>query len=82
MEVTVLIFSSVGASAILAMRSQIIQKTEPARKDAGITTRGLVVPRALRVKKGTAMPTKDIGPAKAVTVAERMLERLKAIKAT
>ena len=73
-EVTVLIFSSVGAKAMRAIRSQNIQKTAPPKKLAGITTSGLDVPRARFIRKGTAMPTKEIGQAKAVTVADRTLE--------
>ena len=66
--------SSVGANAIRAIRSQNIQNTAPPKKLAGITTSGLDVPRARFIRNGTAMPTKEIGPANAVTVAERTLE--------
>ena len=83
MEVTVLIFSSVGAKAVRAIRSQSIQNTPPPRNVAGMTTRGLEVFRLCFIRKGTAMPTKEIGPAKAVTVAERMLEsRMRAVRNT
>ena len=51
-----------------------MQNTAPPRKEAGITTRGLEVPSARLTRKGTAIPTKEIGPAKAVTQAERMPE--------
>ena len=74
-EVTVLILSSVGAKAMRAMRSLNMQKTAPPRKAAGITTRGFDVPRARLTKKGTAIPTKEMGPAKAVTQADRIPER-------
>ena len=76
MLVTVEILSSVGEKAILAIRSQNMQNTAPPRKVPGITTIGLDVFRSLFTRKGTAMPTKDMGPAKAVTVAERMLESI------
>ena len=36
---------------------------------------GFPVPMRLPARWGTAMPTKETGPAKAVTQAERMLER-------
>ena len=74
MEVTVLIFSSSGANAILAIRSHIIQKTAPPRKVPGIIISGLDVLKLLFIRKGTAIPTKEIGPANAVTVADKMLE--------
>ena len=47
-EVTVLIFSSVGANAILAIKSHIMQKTPPPRKVPGITTKGLAIEELLR----------------------------------
>lgn len=81
MEVTVLIFSSSGANAILAIRSHIIQKTAPPRKVPGMMISGLEVPKLLFMRKGTAIPTKEIGPAKAVTVADKILEsRIKATR--
>ena len=81
MEVTVLMFSSSGANAILAIRSHIIQKTAPPRKVPGMMINGLDVPKLLFIKNGTAIPTKEIGPAKAVTVADKMLEsRIKATR--
>ena len=73
-EVTVLIFSSSGANAIRAIRSHIIQKTPPPRKVAGITTSGLEVPRLRFTRYGTAIPTKEIGPANAVTQADSTLD--------
>ena len=74
-EVTVLIFSSSGAKASLAIMSQNMQKTPPPRKVAGMTRRGLDVPRLPLIRKGTAIPTNEIGPAKAVTHDEKMLDR-------
>ena len=67
-------FSSKGAKASLAMRSQNIQNAAPPKKVAGITMSGLDVFKAPLTRKGTAIPTKEMGPAKAVTVAEKMLE--------
>ena len=76
MDVTVLIFSSTGASAILAIRSQIIQKTAPAKNVPGIITIGFDVPNAFLVRNGTAIPTKEIGPANAVTLADSTGKRI------
>ena len=73
-DVTVLMFNSIGANAILAIRSQIIQNTAPPRKVAGITTSGLEVFSAPLIRKGTAIPTNEIGPANAVTQAENTLD--------
>ena len=75
MDVTVLILSSTGANAVLAIRSLIIQNTDPVMNDPGITIRGFDVPRHALAINGTAIPTKEIGPAKAVTHAESTLER-------
>ena len=66
--------SSVGAKTVLAIRSQNRQNTAPPRKQAGITRIGFAVFRRLFAMWGTAIPTKEIGPAKAVTQAERILE--------
>ena len=74
-EVTVLMVSSVGANAVRAMRSQARQNTLPVRKVAGMSTMGRDVRKSMRVIWGTAMPTKEMGPAKAVTQADRMLDR-------
>ena len=74
MDVTVLMLSSTGAKAVLAIRSHIIQNTAPVIKHPGITIIGFDVPRHALVINGTAIPTKEIGPAKAVTQAERMLD--------
>ena len=75
MDVTVLMLSSTGAKAVLAIRSHIIQNTAPVIKHPGITIIGFDVPRHALVINGTAIPTKEIGPAKAVTHAESTLDR-------
>ena len=75
MDVTVLMLSSTGANAVLAIRSQTMQKTAPVTNDPGMTIRGLAVPRHALVINGTAIPTKEIGPANAVTQAESTLDR-------
>ena len=72
--VTELILSSVGANTVLATRSQNRQKTAPPKKHPGITMIGLAVLNRLFTRWGTAIPTKEIGPANAVTQAERMLD--------
>ena len=46
-----------------AIRSEGMQNTPPPRKQAGITTMGLEVFRARFIRWGTAMPTKEMGPA-------------------
>ena len=74
-EVTVLIFNSIGANAILAIRSQIIQNTAPPTNVPGITTKGFDVRSACFTRYGTAIPTNEIGPANAVTLAERILDK-------
>ena len=76
MEVTVEMLSSSGAKASLAIRSQNIQNTAPQTNVAGMTTMGFDVPKAPLVRKGTAIPTNEIGPANAVTVAEKMLDSI------
>ena len=75
MDVTVLMLSSTGAKAVLAIRSHIIQNTAPVIKHPGITIIGFDVPRHALVINGTAIPTKEIGPANAVTHAESTLDR-------
>ena len=75
MDVTVLMLSSTGAKAVLAIRSHIIQNTAPVIKEPGITISGFDVPRLALAINGTAIPTKEIGPAKAVTHAESTLDR-------
>ena len=71
--VTVLILSSVGANIVLANRSQNRQNTLPPKKQAGIIQIGFAVPKRLFTKCGAAIPTKEIGPAKATIQADRML---------
>ena len=73
--VTVPTASSVGEKTVLAIRSQPIQKTAPHKKDTGIMKIGFDDLRSTLHMCGTAMPTKEMGPAKAVTQADRMLER-------
>ena len=81
--VTELMLSSVGANAVLAIRSQKRQNTAPPKKHAGITRRGLAVFKRLFTRWGTAIPTKEIGPAKAVTQADRILDnRIRATRNT
>ena len=71
---TVPIASSDGENIVLAIRSQNIQNTEPHKNIAGIVTIGFVVLSDNLVICGTAIQTNDIGPASAVTQAERRLE--------
>ena len=68
--VTELMLTSVGAKAVRAIRSQSRQNAPPPRKDAGMRMSGSAVPNRDFMRCGTAMPTKEIGPAKAVTQAE------------
>ena len=72
--VTELMDNSVGANMVLAIRSENRQNTAPPRKQAGVIRIGFVVFNMFLTRCGTAIPTNEIGPAKAVTVAERMLE--------
>ena len=51
-----------------------MQNTAPLRNVAGMTTMGLAVFRKRLVRWGTAMPTKEMGPAKAVTQADSRLD--------
>ena len=74
--VTVLMLSSVGAKTVLAIISQSIQKMLPPRKQAGIITSGFDVLKSTRIMCGTAIPTKETGPAKAVTEADKSPERI------
>ena len=46
----------------------------PAKNVPGIITIGFDVPNAFLVRNGTAIPTKEIGPANAVTLADSTLE--------
>lgn len=72
--VTELMEISVGANIHLASTSQKRQNTAPPKKQAGIITIGLAVPKRHFMRWGTAMPTKEIGPAKAVTQADKRLD--------
>ena len=65
--VTELMLSSVGAKDVRAMRSQNRQNTPPPKKQAGVMTMGFAVLKKPLMSCGTATPTKEIGPAKAVT---------------
>ena len=62
-------------SKILAIRSLYIQKTAPERNEAGMRIIGFEDISASLMRKGTAIPINDTGPAKAVTVADKRLER-------
>ena len=75
MAVTELMESSVGAKAVRAIMSQNRQNTAPPRKQAGVMSRGRAVPNRPLISWGTAMPTKEMGPAKAATQADSTLER-------
>ena len=72
--VTELMASSVGANAVRAMRSHIMQNTAPHRNVPGIITRGRAVFIRDLVICGTAIPTNDIGPDSAVTHADSTLD--------
>ena len=72
--VTVLMDNSVGANMVRASRSQNRQKAAPPRKQAGIIRMGFAVPNKFLTRWGTAIPTKDTGPAKAVTQADKTLD--------
>ena len=73
--VTVLMLSSVGEKTVLAMPSQNRQNTPPPRKQAGRIHSGFAVRNRLYIRWGTAIPTKEMGPAKAVTQADSTLDR-------
>ena len=74
--VTVLMLSSEGAKRLLARRSQKRQKADPRRKEAGIMIRGFSDLKRFPATWGIAIPTKDTGPANAVTVADNTLETM------
>lgn len=83
MAVTVEIFISTGAKAVRARRSENPTKALPRRNEHDIIIDGLSVFMMRRIKHGTAIPTKEIGPAKATTSAERRLEiRITAMRRT
>ena len=52
--------SSVGERTSRAKRSDKRQKEAPPRKQAGTMTDGIVVLKSLRIRWGTATPTKDM----------------------
>ena len=64
--------SSVGAKIILLSKSQNRQKIPPPREHAGIIIIGFVLLKSLFTRCGTAIPTKEIGPANAVTHADNI----------
>ena len=72
--VTELILISVGANSVLAIPSQNNVITAPNRKHPGIRIIGFAVLVISFTRCGTAIPTKEIGHAKAVTQAESILE--------
>lgn len=72
MAVIVLIESSEGENNVLAIRSESMQNRAPVIKTAGIITIGLLVLKMTLVICGTAMPTKDTGPAKATTQEDKI----------
>ena len=74
--VTVLMDNSVGANMVRASRSQNRQKAAPPRKQAGIIRIGFDDPSSLFTRCGVATPTKETGPAKATTQADKMLDRI------
>lgn len=72
--VTELMLTSVGAKAVRAMRSHARQKMPPPRKLAGISKSGSAVLKSAFIRCGSAIPTNEMGPAKAVTQADNTLE--------
>ena len=72
--VTALMESSVGANRLRAIRSHSKQKAAPPSQQPGSTTSGFALPSSCLTRCGTAMPTKEMGPAKAVTQAASRLE--------
>ena len=74
MAVTVLILSSVGENMLLAIKSLKRENMTPKRHAAGMMILGFSDLKIILAICGMAIPTKEMGPAKAVTVAERMLD--------
>ena len=74
MAVTVLILSSVGENMLLAIKSLKRANMAPKRHAAGMMILGFSDLKIILAICGMAIPTKEMGPAKAVTVAERMLD--------
>lgn len=73
--VTVLIFNSVGAKIVLAKRSESRQKMAPPKNIAGMIITGFDVLNIFFIRCGTAIPTNETGPAKAVTQADNILDK-------
>ena len=71
---TELMLTSAGAKRSLAIPSQKAVIIAPPRKEAGIKIKGFDVLKALFTRWGTAIPTKETGPANAVTQADKRLE--------
>lgn len=74
--VTVLMLNSVGAKTVRASQSLNRQNTLPPRKQPGISTSGLVSANSQRIRCGTAIPTKETGPANAATQPDKMLDKI------
>ena len=72
--VTALMESSMGANKLRAIRSHSRQNAAPPKQHPGSTYSGRALPSSCLTRCGTAMPTKEIGPAKAVTQAASRLE--------
>jgi hypothetical protein len=62
-DVTAEILSSVGANNILERRSLQRQKIDPAIKEAGSKITGFEDLSDSLIRNGTAIPTKETGPA-------------------
>ena len=60
---------------VKSLKSQIMQNTAPMKNVPGIITIGFDVPKAFLARNGTAIPTNEIGPAKAVTQADNILDK-------
>ena len=74
--VTELTETSSGEKADRATVSQKSVTIAPRRNETGIITRGFIVLVRSLARCGTAIPTKDTGPAKAVTTADSRLEKI------
>ena len=72
--VTELMDSSVGANRLRAIRSHSRQNAAPPSAQPGSTRSGFALPSVCFTRCGTAMPTKEIGPANAVTQAASRLD--------
>ncbi len=74
MEVTVLIFSSRGAKSHSGNRVTHHTENCTAQECSRNDYKWSGCAEAFFIRNGTAIPTKEIGPAKAVTVADKILE--------